>query len=345
MKSMTIPAIGTRRTSKAKLSGVLLLAGGLVLPFSAWAQVNPYTTVGLVWTAGGDDGDQGQATVYEMRYRTSAPAAPDSLSILSWWNAATAVSSLPSPSPSGSTDQADVTGLTPGTTYYFVLRSRDDGYNTSPFSNIASATTDVCDPPAGSPAPMSATADTGFVDLSWSGSNTVDDVNLYRAAGSNTPTLLAALPPGTTSYHDTSVQPGTTYNYRVAWAKTCNSGSYSVTVTGPYASATATTPGLPPVPQPVAGDASIHAYPNPSGGPVQFVFRLEGNVARDARVRLFDMSGHWIATIVDQRLNPGEQTISWPRTDRNGHRVTPGYYEAIGTVGDTRVRERIVLTP
>ena len=100
MKSMTIPAIATHRTSRAGLTAMLLLAGGLVLPFSAWAQVNPYNAIGLQWTAGGDDGNQGQATVYEMRYGTSAPAAPDSLSILSWWNAATAVSSLPSPSPS-----------------------------------------------------------------------------------------------------------------------------------------------------------------------------------------------------------------------------------------------------
>jgi hypothetical protein len=103
-----------------------------------------------------------------------------------------------------------------------------------------------------------------------------------------------------------------------------------------------TLPGQPPS---VTGSATLHAYPNPSSGPVQFVFDLEGTVARDAHVRLFDMAGHWIATIVDQRLSPGQQTISWPRTDRNGHRVIPGYYEAVGTVGDTRVRERIVLTP
>ena len=106
-----------------------------------------------------------------------------------------------------------------------------------------------------------------------------------------------------------------------------------------------TLPGLPPTPPASAGAATIHGYPNPSSGSVQFVFWLEGTVSREARVRLFDMGGRWIATIVDQRLNPGEQTITWPRTDRNGHRVVPGYYEAIGTIGDTRVRERIVLTP
>ena len=347
MKSITIPANDTHRMSLGKLTGALLLAAGLLLPFSASAQVNPYTSIGLEWTAGGDDGTQGQATVYEMRYSTSPPGAPDSLSILSWWNGATAASSLPAPSPSGNTDQADVTGLSPGTTYYFVLRSRDDGYNTSPFSNIATAATMLCDAPPSAPSSFSASADTGLVDLSWSGSDPdADALNVYRGNGGNTPTLLVSLPPGATSYQDTAVQSGTSYTYRVAWTNTCSSPPFSTTVLGPYSgSSTVITPGTPPTPGASAGAASIHAYPNPSSGPVQFVFKLEGTVSRDAHVRLFDMAGHWIATIVEQRLNPGEQTISWPRTDRSGRRVTPGYYEAVGTVGDTRVRERVVLTP
>lgn len=348
MKSQSIPAPSTHRTSLGRLLGAVLIAGGLVQPFSAEAQVNPYTTIGLEWTAGGDDGDQGQATVYEMRYSTSAPGASDSLTVLAWWNNASAAPGLPAPKPSGSTDSTRVAGLTPGATYYFVLRSRDDGYNTSPFSNIATATTLSCDAPPSPPSSFSASADTGQVDLSWSGSDpNADALNVYRGTGGSPPTsLLISLSPGATSYQDTAVQPGTSYTYRVAWTNTCTSGPYSTTVLGPYSgSSTVTTPGQPPTPGASAGAVSIHAYPNPSSGSVQFVFRLEGTVSREANVRLFDMAGHWIATIVEQRLNPGEQTIAWPRTDRNGRRVTPGYYEAIGTVGDTRVRERVVLTP
>lgn len=348
MKSIAIPVRGTHRMSFEKVLGAILIASGLSLPFPALAQVNPYTSIGLEWTAGGDDGTQGQATVYEMRYSTSAPGASDSLTVLGWWNNATPATSLPAPKTSGSADSTRVTGLTPGATYYFVLRSRDDGYNTSPFSNIATAATLSCDPPPSAPGSFSATADTGLVDLSWSGPDPgANALNVYRGNGSNPPTsLLVSLPPGATSYQDTGVQPGTTYTYRVAWTITCSGGPYSTTVVGPYSgSSTVTLPGNPPTPGASAGAASVHAYPNPSSGPVQFVFRLEGNVARDAHVRLYDMAGHWIATIVERRLNPGEQTISWPRTDRNGRQVTPGYYEAVGTVGDTRVRERVVLTP
>lgn len=348
MKSLTIPVSSTYRKCLGGLLAAVLIVGGLALPFTAQAQVNPFTTIGLEWVAGGDDGDQGQATVYQMWYKMSPPAAPDSVSIEQWLVGATSVSSLPAPRISGSTETADVSGLTPGATYYFVLRSRDDGYNTSPFSNIASATTMSCDPPPSAPGSFSASADTGLVDLSWTGSDpNADALNVYRGNGGNPPTsLLVSLPASATSYQDNTVQNGTTYTYRVAWTNTCASGSYSTTVLGPYSgSSTVTTPGQPPSPGTSAGDASIHAYPNPSSGSVSFVFRLEGTAARDAHVRLYDMAGHWIATIVERRLSPGEQTISWPRTDRNGRRVTPGYYEAIGTVGDTRVRERIVLTP
>lgn len=341
------PVIRARKFASVAALAALTLLGLHGGPGRALAQVNPYTSIGLEWTAGGDDGDVGRASSYEMRYGTSAPAPGDTTT---WWNnpsLSVPWGNLPSPKTSGLTDSTRVTGLTPGTAYYFVLRSRDDGGNASAFSNVASATTITCDPPSASPDPFSATADTGLVDLAWSANDPTADVRIYRGTGSNTPTLLTTRSPGTTSYQDTAVQPGTTYGYRVAFATTCNEPpSYSVTVIGPYsATRTVTLPGQPPAPPSETGSASIHGYPNPSSGSVQFVFRLEGTVARDAHVRLFDMSGHWIATIVDQRLNPGEQTITWPRTDRNGRRVSPGYYEAVGTIGNTRVRERIVLTP
>jgi hypothetical protein len=312
----------------------IVAIGPALLPASALAQASQYTSIGLEWEAGGDDSTAGRATAYELRYQTSPPTSDT----LSWWNGATAAAAGV-PSNSGVTDSARVTGLVPGMTYYFVIRAVDDWQNHSAFSNVASATTLDCDEPTVMPDPFTATADTGVVYLAWSGSDPfATSLQIYRGTGSNPLSPYASLNASATSYQDGNVQPGTTYRYRVAYVNFCAPGPSSSTET-------ATLPGLPPVPPSSTGAASIHAYPNPSSGPVQFVFRLEGTVARDARVRLFDMSGHWIATIVERRLNAGEQTITWPRTDRNGHRVTPGYYEAIGTVGDMRVRERIVLTP
>ncbi|HEX7077290.1 MAG TPA: fibronectin type III domain-containing protein [Candidatus Eisenbacteria bacterium] len=314
-----------------------LLVVGFALPTAARAQINAYNSIGLEWTATGDDSTAGRASAYDLRYRTSAP----STDTLSWWNAATKVpsGSLPVPSVSGSTDSTRVTGLTPGTTYYFVLRAVDDAGNWSGYSNVASAATLFCDAPTTAPGSFSATSDTGRVDLSWSGSDPkATSVHVYRGSGSGSLSLLTTLGASATSYRDTAVQAGASYSYRVAWGSGCADGPSTSTES-------VVLPGTPAPPGATPVSASLHAYPNPSSANVQFVVRIEATRDLDARIRLFDMSGHWIATIVDGSLSPGNHTINWPRTSREGHRVGPGYYEAVGTVGDTRVRERIVLLP
>jgi predicted nucleotidyltransferase len=89
-------------------------------------------TITLYWTAPGDDGSLGRAAQYAMRYST-IPVPSDTSS---WWNAATAVAGLPTPSPAGVTDRVDVGGLTVGQSYYFLLRAADEVPNWSPFSNV-----------------------------------------------------------------------------------------------------------------------------------------------------------------------------------------------------------------
>jgi flagellar hook assembly protein FlgD len=140
------------------------------------------------------------------------------------------------------------------------------------------------------------------------------------------------------TFRDTSVNPGGTYRYRAAWAASCGDGpstsEVSLTMPGNVtpAAAASVTPEL-------------HAYPNPSSGPVDFVLTVRAPSAQAAKVRLFDMSGRWIADILEGSYAPGPTRVTWPRTDRAGRAVAPGYYEVIGTVGSERVRERIVLLP
>jgi hypothetical protein len=88
----------------------------------------------LTWTAPGDDGAQGTATRYDLRYRTVGISNRDTLA---WWNAATAVSGLPAPGPSGGTDTFTVRGLSSSQTYYFIIRAADEASNWSGFSNVA----------------------------------------------------------------------------------------------------------------------------------------------------------------------------------------------------------------
>jgi hypothetical protein len=333
---LTIRAGRTGTTGR----GVLALASLALLataPGLARAQANAYNSIGLEWEAGGDDGDVGRASAYDVRYRTTAIAGTDTIS---WWNGATQVSGEPVPSPSGTTDSTRVTGLQQGTTYYFIIRAVDDGGNPSPFSNVASATTLACNAPTAIPGSFTAAADTGLVDLSWTGSDPLaTSLKVYRAAGGGSMSLRTTLAANATSYRDTSVQPGQSYSYRVAWSNVCADGPTSPT-------RTVTLPGAPPPPPPGASEsATLHAFPNPSSGSVTFSIRVPGSTNQDARVRLFDMSGRWVATIVERSLAPGEHAIAWSRTGRDGRPLAPGYYEAIGSVGGTRVRERIVLVP
>ena len=98
----------------------------------------------LKWTAPGDDGYVGRATGYDVRYQ---PMNLGPIDTESEWQAAARAYNLPFPSPSGAKDSAMILGLVPGTAYYFVLRSYDDAYNLSEFSNsplIMASLMDCC---------------------------------------------------------------------------------------------------------------------------------------------------------------------------------------------------------
>ena len=124
--------------SPAILAALIAAVGLLLLTHTAAAQTAADSTITLDWTASGDDGVVGTATSYDLRYRTVGVTGTDTLS---WWNAATRVTGLPAPHASGTPDTMPVRGLTPLTTYYFVLRVADEVPNWSGFSNIAVRTT------------------------------------------------------------------------------------------------------------------------------------------------------------------------------------------------------------
>jgi len=93
-----------------------------------------HTGCTLTWTAPGDDGGVGTATSYEIR-RALAPVTTGT------WNAATAVSGAPTPTVAGTVQTLAVTGLYPGTVYYFGMRATDEAGNVGAVSNSPSVTT------------------------------------------------------------------------------------------------------------------------------------------------------------------------------------------------------------
>ncbi len=95
----------------------------------------------LEWTAPGDDNMSGQATLYDARYRTTAPINDTN------FLASTAVATQ-LPRAAGTEEQLGITGLSPDTLYWFAVRAADEVPNWSPTSNVVEVLTadDPSDP-------------------------------------------------------------------------------------------------------------------------------------------------------------------------------------------------------
>ncbi|MBI4092341.1 MAG: FG-GAP repeat protein [Candidatus Kerfeldbacteria bacterium] len=121
---------------------VVSIIGGMILsiafqpPQIQAVAPNSTNTVTLTWTAPGDDLNIGTAAGYRIRHSS------DSLNEASWPTAAIAANP-PTPLLAGTQQSMNVTGLTPGTLYYFAVKSYDEADNESAISNIATKRTDL----------------------------------------------------------------------------------------------------------------------------------------------------------------------------------------------------------
>ncbi|MEZ4653526.1 MAG: right-handed parallel beta-helix repeat-containing protein [Candidatus Eisenbacteria bacterium] len=96
----------------------------------------------LSWTAPGDDGDDGQALRYEIRFSTLPATVPG------WADSLANLVPGPSPGPAGADERWVIHGLMPDSTYFVRVWSIDDSENRSPASNVASAAVGDRIPPA-----------------------------------------------------------------------------------------------------------------------------------------------------------------------------------------------------
>jgi hypothetical protein len=95
-----------------------------------------YESVALVWTSPGDDGDDGNASRYDIRFSRSAITEEN-------WGDAVCVDTacVPVPKPAGQIETVVLRGLDSGTRYYFALTAVDEAKNCSGLSNCASERT------------------------------------------------------------------------------------------------------------------------------------------------------------------------------------------------------------
>lgn len=92
--------------------------------------------VELSWIAPGDDATAGTASTYIVRYNTTTITESN-------WATSTDATGEPTPSPAGSVESTTVSGLTPGRTYYFVIKTQDEVPNTSGISNSPAAVAQI----------------------------------------------------------------------------------------------------------------------------------------------------------------------------------------------------------
>lgn len=89
-------------------------------------------SVTLRWTAPGNNGLEGRAAVYDLRYSTS-PLSDGT------WDVAVPVTGLPAPKEAGSEEEFTVVGLEAERMHYFGLKTADESPNWSSLSNVANA--------------------------------------------------------------------------------------------------------------------------------------------------------------------------------------------------------------
>ena len=117
----------------------------------------------LGWTASGDDGSAGTASVHDIRYSTSPITDAN-------WASATQVAGEPAPEPAGTSQTFTVGGLSPATTYYFAMKTADEIPNWSGLSNVATNSTTVSQdatPPSAINNLSASSPTSSSINLSW----------------------------------------------------------------------------------------------------------------------------------------------------------------------------------
>ncbi|MEW6482813.1 MAG: fibronectin type III domain-containing protein [bacterium] len=90
-------------------------------------------SITLKWTAPGDDGYEGRATTYDIRWATYTITKDN-------WGSITTGTKILVTQPAYGTETFTVTGLQPNTTYWFAIKTADEVPNWSNLSNVATAT-------------------------------------------------------------------------------------------------------------------------------------------------------------------------------------------------------------
>jgi len=276
-------------------------------------------TLTLAWIAPGDNGATGgPAAQYEMKYSTFAPTFEEDV----WWETATAVTNLPTPTQPGQVQEVTISNLAKLKTYYFRMRTKDDAGNWSAISaTVAGKTTPV------ELAGFDFQLQGEDVRLAW---KTASETNNYgfnierREESTEFEKIGFVEGAGTTSspqsyvFVDQKVGIGTFY-YRLNQidldGKSNPGRELKVESLGPQEF------------------ALTQNYPNPFNSQTTIEFSLRtvtsekgSETAFQVQVEIYNLLGQKVQTLVSEPKEIGRHTIQWLGQDATGQTVGSGVY-------------------
>lgn len=103
---------------------------------------------------------------------------------------------------------------------------------------------------------------------------------------------------------------------------------------------------LPMAPKPVVPSISMlgRPAPNPATGPASLALAVSSaDAAGRVSVRIVDVTGRAVRTLVDGTLEAGTHTLQWNLSDDSGHLVPAGLYFVRARVGSTTLTQRMTV--
>jgi len=323
------------------------------------------------WNAPGDDGTGERTVAYDLRRSTSPITEANFSSATQVTTGAPQVSGFPECRPVGQ--------LTACRTYYFALKSKDDGGNWSAISNVVSATTKCsglniiaeCPEPENDIIPPADVTDLGVpsvgnrtIAVSWTApgddgtTGTATEYDLRRstalitAANFASATRVIIPAPQTGGTHECRIvmglSPGTTYYFALKTRDNLNNWSG---ISNVVSAATVTNNWVADcdfggaAKHPVTNEETSRLFsapqPNPAHGATSF--RISVPSQSQLRVGVFDVQGRRVRSLVDRVAAPGPAQIEWNLLDDSGRRVASGLYMVRVDVGDVRKTFRLVV--
>jgi hypothetical protein len=171
----------------------------------------------------------------------------------------------------------------------------------------------------------------GYLRLTWSVSDRVDEWDLFRQSGDGGYELIAprltADGTGTLTYADRTVEEGLTYTYRLEVA----GGGASVETE--------------PIEVPVASAKLYQNHPNPFNPSTTVAFTVPGGSASKQNVALniYDVRGALVKTLVNGPVAGGRHEVQWNGVNDRGEQVASGVYFARFASGGYKSMKKMIL--